>query len=115
MKPLRKQQKMYTSPSSLQVMQNAKKLLMKIKSAIDLCKQKGVVYSIPCECGKEYVGEIGRTLSQRMTEHKKAVRNNDPINVLAVHVRRRTTKSSGKKPMYSPERNTGPRGRLKKA
>ena len=54
-----------------------RKLLMKVKSPRDPYKHKGVVYSIPCECGKEYVGEIGRTLSQQMTEHKRAVRNND--------------------------------------
>ena len=59
---------------------------MKVKSPRDPYKQKGVVYSIPCECGKEYVGETGRTLHQRMTEHKRAVKNNDPNNALAVHV-----------------------------
>ena len=45
---------------------------------------------IPCECGKEYVGARDRedndSISQRMTEHKRAVRNNDPNNALAVHV-----------------------------
>ena len=44
------------------------------------------LYSIPCECGEEFVGETGRTLRQRMTEHKRAVRNSDPNNALAVHV-----------------------------
>ena len=44
-----------------------------------------MVYSIPCECGKQYVGETERTL-QRITEHKRAVKNNDPNNSLAVYV-----------------------------
>ena len=33
-----------------------------------------------------YVGETGRTLKQRITEHKRAVRNADSNNGLAVHV-----------------------------
>ena len=32
------------------------------------------------------MGETGRNLHQRMTEHKRAVRNSDPNNALAVHV-----------------------------
>ena len=32
------------------------------------------------------MGETGRTLHQRMTEHKRVVRNSDPNNALAVHV-----------------------------
>ena len=31
------------------------------------------------------MGEMGRTLHQRMTEHKPAVINNDSNNALAVH------------------------------
>ena len=33
-----------------------------------------------------YVGETGRMLKQRMTEHKRAVKNADSNNGLAVHV-----------------------------
>ena len=47
-----------------------RKLLMKVKSPRDRNNIKGVIYSIPCKCGKEYVGETGRTLHQRMMEHK---------------------------------------------
>jgi hypothetical protein len=28
------------------------------------------IYSIPCECGRSYVGETGRSLSVRIGEHK---------------------------------------------
>ena len=41
---------------------------------------------IPCECGRVYVGETGRTLKQRITEHKRAVKNADSNSGLAVHV-----------------------------
>jgi hypothetical protein len=27
------------------------------------------VYSIPCECGRSYIGETGRTLAVRLHEH----------------------------------------------
>ena len=48
---------------------------------------KGVVYSIPCECGSLYIGETGRTLKKRLIEHKRSVRNGDTNNGIAVHVR----------------------------
>ena len=36
---------------------------MKVKSPRDQYNIKGVIYSIPCECGKEYVGETGKDSS----------------------------------------------------
>ena len=48
---------------------------------------KGVVYSIPCECGGV---ETGRTLKQRISKHKRPVKNQDKNNAiivaLAVHI-----------------------------
>ena len=61
--------------------------LMKVKTPRNSLDHKGVVYSIPCECGKEYIGGTGRTLTQRMSEHKRAVKNGDSNNALAVHVK----------------------------
>ena len=46
----------------------------------------GVIYSIPCECGAVYIGETGRTLKIRVTEHKRAVLNQNSNNGIAVHV-----------------------------
>ena len=38
-------------------------------------RELGVVYEIPCQdCEKVYIGETGRSLQKRMTEHKAAVR-----------------------------------------
>ena len=34
----------------------------------------GVVYRIPCECGKVYIGETGRPMQDRIKEHDRDVR-----------------------------------------
>ena len=50
-------------------------------------KKKGVVYEVPCQdCGEVYVGETGRTLKKRISEHKQAVKKGDRKNGIAVHV-----------------------------
>jgi hypothetical protein len=36
------------------------------------------VYSIPCECGKIYVGQSGRTIYHRIKEHDRHVRLTHP-------------------------------------
>jgi predicted GIY-YIG superfamily endonuclease len=38
---------------------------------------KEVVYSIPCQCGKEYIGETGRLLITRLKEHQAALKKGD--------------------------------------
>ena len=48
---------------------------------------KGVVYRVPCECGAAYIGETGRNLKLRLSEHKRSVKNKDPNNGLAVHAK----------------------------
>ena len=67
--------------------QTLRSCLIKVKTPRNSQDQKGVVYSIHCECGKEYIGETGRTLTQCMSEHKRAVKNGDNNNALAVHVK----------------------------
>ena len=37
-------------------------------------KQDGVVYKIPCECGKVYIGETGRSMHERIKEHDRDIR-----------------------------------------
>ena len=49
-------------------------------------KKKGVVYQVPCaDCGCVYIGETGRTLEKRLSEHRGAVKRNDSKNGIAVH------------------------------
>ena len=37
--------------------------------AVDPAKQDGVVYRIPCEYGKVYIGETGRPMQDRIKDH----------------------------------------------
>ncbi|CAH3113816.1 unnamed protein product, partial [Pocillopora meandrina] len=48
--------------------------LVRPKDAVDLAKQDGVVYRIPCECGKVYIGETGRPMQDRIKEHDRDIR-----------------------------------------
>ena len=41
--------------------------LVRPKDAADPAKQDGVVYRIPCGCGKVYIGETGRPMQDRST------------------------------------------------
>ena len=40
--------------------------LVRPKDAVEPTKQNGVVYGIPCECGKVYIGETGRPMQDRI-------------------------------------------------
>ncbi|CAH3128409.1 unnamed protein product, partial [Pocillopora meandrina] len=48
--------------------------LVRPKDAVDPAKQDGVVYRIPCECSKVYIGETGRPLQDRIKEHDRDIR-----------------------------------------
>ena len=61
-------------------------LLVHVKNRVPDGKKKGEVYQIPCkECNLSYIGETGRTLKKRMTDHRAAVRRGDTNNGIAVH------------------------------
>ena len=48
--------------------------------------RQGAVYKIKCfDCQASYIGETGRSLSTRLTEHKRATRNGDVNNHIAEH------------------------------
>ena len=58
-----------------------------MKNRVPEEKRTGVVYEVPChDCDHVYIGETGRTLKKRLTEHKQAVRRFDEKNGIAVHV-----------------------------
>ena len=42
--------------------------LVQPKDAVNLPKQDGVVYRIPCECGEVFIGESGRPMQDRIKE-----------------------------------------------
>ena len=48
--------------------------LVRPKDTVDPVKQDGVVYRIPCECGKVYIGETGRSMHERIKEHDRDIR-----------------------------------------
>ena len=48
--------------------------LVRPKDTVDPVKQDGVVYRIPCECGKVYIGETGRSMYERIKEHDRDIR-----------------------------------------
>ena len=48
--------------------------LVRPKDTVDLAKQDSVVYRIPCECGKVYIGEKGRSVQERIKEHDRDIR-----------------------------------------
>ena len=49
---------------------------------------QGAVYKIKCsDCQASYIGETGRNLKTRLTEHKRETRNGDVNNHIAEHHR----------------------------
>ena len=60
--------------------------LVHTKQPQSALKKKGVVYQVPCaDCDSVYIGETGRTLEKRLSEHRGAVKRNDLKNGIAVH------------------------------
>ena len=47
---------------------------MRPKDTVDPAKQHGVIYRIPCECGKVYIGETGRSMHERIKEYDRDIR-----------------------------------------
>ena len=61
--------------------------LARAKNRIPPEKMKGVIYEVQCnDCEEVYVGETGRTLKKRISEHKQTVKRYDQKNGIAVHV-----------------------------
>ena len=60
--------------------------LMNVKSRTPKECKRGAVYEIPCaDCDSVYIGETGRSLKDRIKEHKYAVSRGDMKNGVAAH------------------------------
>ena len=63
-------------------------LLTNVKDKDEPNNRQGAVYKIKCsDCQASYIGETGRNLKTRLTEHKRASRNGDVNNHIAEHHR----------------------------
>ena len=61
-------------------------LLTNVKDNDEPSDRRGAVYKIKCcDCQATYIGETGRNLNVRLTEHKRATRNGDINNHIAEH------------------------------
>ena len=66
-----------------------RQLLTNVKDKDEPNNRQGAVYKIKCsDCQASYIGETGRNLNTRLTEHKRATRNGDANNHIAVHHQR---------------------------
>ena len=66
-----------------------RQLLTNMKDREEPNNRQGAVYKIKCsDCQASYIGETGRNLNTRLTEHKRATRNGDANNHIAVHHQR---------------------------
>ena len=67
--------------------QNLRTLLSRPKDQVPDLQRSGVVYKIPCVvCSKVYIGQTGRRLCQRISEHNRAVKSaNFNSSTLAEH------------------------------
>ena len=62
------------------------RLLTNVKDKDKPEDRQGAVYKIKCcDCQASYIGETGRNLSTRLTEHKRATRNGVVNNHIAEH------------------------------
>ena len=63
-----------------------RQLLTNVKDKDEPNDRQGAVYKIKCcDCQATYIGETGRNLNTRLTEHKRATRNGDFNNNIAEH------------------------------
>ena len=63
-----------------------RQLLTNVKDKDEPNNRQGAVYKIKCsDCQASYIGETGRNLNTRLTEHKQATKNGDANNHIAAH------------------------------
>ena len=65
-----------------------RQLLTNVTDKDEPRNRQGAVYKIDCsDCHASYIGETGRNLTTRLTEHKRATRKGDVNNHIAEHHR----------------------------
>ena len=75
-----------THPCCSQPITTLRQLLTNVKDKDEPNDRQGAVYKIKCcDCQATYIGETGRNLNTRLTEHKRATRNGDLNNNIAEH------------------------------
>ena len=63
-----------------------RQLLTNVKDKVEPKDRQEAVYKIKCcDCPATYVGETGRNLNTRLTEHRRATKNGDNKNNIAEH------------------------------
>ena len=63
-----------------------RQLLTNVKDKVEPKNRQGAVYKNKCcDCPATYVGETGRNLNTRLTEHRRATKNVDNKNNIAEH------------------------------
>ena len=78
--------KHYNPTISVLLTNPLRQLLTNVKDKDEPNDRQGAVYKIKCcDCQATYVGETGRNLNTRLTEHKRATRNGDLNNNIAEH------------------------------
>ena len=48
--------------------------------------ENGVIYRFPCECGKYYIGETGKDIKKRVSQHQYCVRRDSQNSAINLHV-----------------------------
>ena len=74
--------------STIQSAPTLRHLLTNVKDKDEPNNRQGAIYKIECsDCQASYIGETGRNLNTRLTEHKRATRNGDVNNHISEHHR----------------------------
>ena len=58
--------------------------LVKLIRNSPLCNE-GIVYKIPCGCGRFYIGQSGKSLDKRISQHKYSISRNDQRSAINIH------------------------------
>ena len=84
-----------------------RRLLTNVKGKDEPNDRQGVVYKIKyCDCQASCIGETGRNLNMRPTEHKRSTKNGDVNNHIAehhLHTNHRINWASAKSVIYSTD------------